>query len=308
MKKIWEFFKSIFIVTKWTIWYFFVLWLILKYIFEFDMFSYNYWWKFFHTTTHGFVGFVFTALIYSAIPLYIVTTITTWRNKEYAIKIPLFPAKKKPAKSEEKSESAPEPEQSPQPQFPADLPPELRVPFMRARQHLSVNGATSVYNQPQIKSVPKETKEPDLPKNEIPIPTDFEIDDDIMKMEDSVPTFKDIDFDIPIATEKELKNNTTKYFDKNNTEYETFHDFVATDKYVIYEHSDPDFWVMDNETWFASGKTKDSPISELKELAQQNELTPVIYLASQNIMDIDNVIKSFESAGIRVIKSLDELG
>ena len=137
---------------------------------------------------------------------------------------------------------------------------------------------------------------------------DFDVSDTIEQdMNDSVPTFKDINFDIPIATEKELENNTTKYFKEKNIEYETYHEFVATEKFVIYEHNDEDFWIMDNDSWFASGKQKDSPTKELITLAKQNNLTPVIYLASQNIMDIDETIKKFESDGIHVIKDLDEL-
>ena len=76
---------------------------------------------------------------------------------------------------------------------------------------------------------------------------------------------------------------------------------------MIYEHNDEDFWIMDGDSWFATGQQKDSPVNELIGLAQQNDLTPVIYLHSQNIMDIDNVIANFESSGIRVVKNLDEL-
>ena len=90
-------------------------------------------------------------------------------------------------------------------------------------------------------------------------------------------------------------------------DYETYHDFIATKKFVIYEHNDEDFWIMDGDSWFAAGKQKDSPIQELIGLAKQNELTPVLYLASQNIMDLDNTISNFESMGIRVVKDLSEL-
>ena len=64
---------------------------------------------------------------------------------------------------------------------------------------------------------------------------------------------------------------------------------------------------MEGDTWFATGKQKDSPIPELIDLAKQNELTPVLYLHSKNIMNIDTVIKNFESLGITVIQDLDEL-
>ena len=88
MKNIIEFIKSNIIVAKWTFWYFFALWAILQFVFDFNMFSQHYWWKFFHATLHGFGGFVFGLLIYTAIPIYIATTITVYRKKELIITIP----------------------------------------------------------------------------------------------------------------------------------------------------------------------------------------------------------------------------
>ena len=64
---------------------------------------------------------------------------------------------------------------------------------------------------------------------------------------------------------------------------------------------------MYGDSWFATGKQKDSPIPELISLAKQNELTPVLYLASQNIMNIDATTANFESMGVHVIKDLDEI-
>ncbi len=317
MNKVLEFFKSKIIIVKWTIWYFFVLWLILKYIFKFDMFSYHYWWTFFHATLHGFAGLTFGLLMYGAIPVYIATTVITYRKKEFIVKIPgwdkfvdfikkIFTTK--PVEVSEPEPESEEQEQNQEPEFPPELPPELRIPFMRAKKHLSLNGAVSVYNQQptatqkQIESVPNNTPEP-----QIPIPTDFDIGDEIADIHDSIPTFTDINFDTPIATEKELENNTTKYLNTHNIEFETYRNFVATEKYLIYEHSDNDFWIMDGDSWFASGKQIDSPIQELIDIAKQNNLTPVIYLQSTNIMDLDTTIANFESMGIKVIKDLSEL-
>ena len=319
MKKIFDFIKNNLIVVKWTAWYFFVLWLILKYIFKFDMFSYHYWWKFFHATLHGFAGLTFGLLVYMAIPVYIATTIITYRKKEYIITIPLADkisafiskifAKKTPDVPAPESEPEIEPEPEQKSEYPDDLPPELRIPFMRAKQNMSLTGAVSVYNKQQNQPQKIETNEPI--QNAMPIPDNFDIGDSFDSMNNSVPMFKDIDFDAPfgtpIATEKELENNTTKYLTKHDIEFETYHNFVATEKYLIYEHNDPDFWVMDGDSWFASGKQIDSPVNELKDIAKQNELTPVIYLQSTNIMDLDGTIANFESMGIKVVKDLDEL-
>lgn len=279
------------------------------------MFSAHYWWKYFHATLHGFGGFVFGFLMYAIIPIYIATTIITWRKQEFVIPIPfketvskLFAKKNK--EPEPETEPAPETtEEKNEPEYPADLPPELRVPFMRAKNNLPLTGAVSIYNQSTVKKEPELQPVPIAEQSEIPIPMDFDISEnfDNDSLNDSVPTFRDIDFDTPIATEKELENNTTKYLKEKNIDFETYHDFVATEKFVIYEHNDEDFWIMDGDSWFATGKQKDSPIKELKELATQNDLTPVLYLHSQNIMDIDNVIKNFTDDSIRVIKNLDEL-
>lgn len=321
MKKVIDFIKSNMIIVKWTIWYFFTVWLILRFVFNFDMFSYRYWWKFFHATLHGFAGTVFGILIYAMIPLYIATTITVYRKKEIIIKIPFidkaheFITKiftKAPATSADSKEqnTAEETQQeSKETEFPDDLPSELRTPFIRAKQHMSFHGNISIYNKQQNKNeTPSET--PDTPS--IPIPTDFDITDSIDNDTNdfTIPMFHDINFDEPSTTptEQTLNNNTTKYFDEHGTEYETYKNFVATERFLIYEHNDNDFWIMDENSWFASGKQIDSPVSELIELAKQNGLIPVIYLESLNIMDIETTIKQFESVGIRVIKSLDELG
>ena len=107
--------------------------------------------------------------------------------------------------------------------------------------------------------------------------------------------------------QKKKENYTTKYFDEKHIDYEIYKDFIKTDKHLIYEHNDGDFWIMDENDWFASGKQIDSPVPELIDTAKQNGLIPILYLQSQNIMDIENTINTFENMGVRVIKSLEEL-
>ena len=142
-----------------------------------------------------------------------------------------------------------------------------------------------------------------------PIPTDFDISEELNSetTDASIPTFTDINFDDEPEKPETLENNSTKYFQSKNIEFETYKQFVATSKYVIYEHNDNDFWIMDDNVWFAAGQQIESPINELIDLGKQNGLIPVLYLNSQNIMDIEDTINKFETAGIRVIKSLDEL-
>ena len=317
MKKILDFLKTNMLIVKWTIGYFFVLWFILKFIFNFDMFSAHYWWKFFHATLHGFGGLVFGALVYAALPIYIATVLTIYRKKEPIIQIPLlnkisdfivslFPKKAEPIIEKEEQEE--KIEEKPTNEYPDDLPSELRVPFMRAKNHMSLNGAISVYNK-QKTSVPNpQTPEQIMNEsnNNIPLPTDFDISDTLeTNNNDFIPTFTDINFDEPVV--EKLENNTTKYFESKNIEYETYKNFVATEKYLIYEHNDGDFWIMDEDSWFAAGKQMDNPTHELIDIAKQNGLIPVLYLQSQNIMDIESATEQFENDGIRVIKSLEEL-
>ncbi len=315
MKKIIDFIKSNIIVIKWTAWYFFALWLILRFIFKFDMFSAHYWWKFAHATLHGFGGLVFGLLIYTAIPIYIATTIIVYRKKEFIITIPIidkfiaYISKFLPKTKEAESiveETIEEQETKPTaPEYPEDLPHEMRVPYMRAKSHLPLTGAVSVYNKT---TTPQSDKQESI-ENEslIPIPTDFDISESFDTNDSEVPMFRDITFDEPEPTQETLENNTTKYFTSKNIEFETYKQFVATEKYVIYEHNDNDFWIMDENVWFAAGKQTESPVNELIGLGKQNGLIPVLYLHSQNIMDIESTTEKFENMGIRVIKSLDEL-
>ena len=319
MKKVLDFIKSNLIIAKWTFWYFFVLWLILRLVFKFDMFSGHYWWKFFHSTLHGFGGFVFGLLVYTAIPIYIATTSIIYRKKELVITIPFvdkiaeylskfFPKKETVEKTEEPVAET-EPEQK-SPDIPSDVPPELRVPYMRAKNHMSLTGSISVYNKSENKTnqnTPESIMASDTNESPIPLPTDFDISENIEQNDSPIPMFHDINFDEPEPEPEKLENNTTKYLTEKHIEFETYKDFTSTKKYVIYEHNDGDFWIMDDNAWFANGKQKDSPVADLISIAKQNGLIPVIYLQSQNIMDIEATTDKFENLGIHVIKSLDEL-
>jgi hypothetical protein len=241
------------------------------------------------------------------IPIYLASVMIIYRKKEPIITIPL---PKKTKKTEEKEEEKPE-EEKPEPEklYPDELPAELRVPFMRAKNHLSLSGAVSVYNKKQEAFQPNTPQQiMDETKDNIPLPSDFDsaFNNFDIQSNNDIPTFTDINFDEPVIEQK-LENNTTKYLESKNIEYETYKQYVATQKYLIYEHNDEDFWIMDEDTWFATGKQIDSPINELKEIAKQNDIIPVLYLHSKNIMDIESTIEKFENLGIHVIKSLEEL-
>lgn len=328
MKKAIEFFKSNIVVIKWTLEYFAILSLILWLLFGFNVFSARHWWIFSHATLHGFGGLVFGLMMYSAIPIYIATAIIIYRTKEpiFTLKMPeklkkIFEKIKNIFAKPSQTTATPETTKEPEPntendsEYPADMPRELYIPYLRAKQRVPLTGATSAFNkQPNENLV--HTPENEAINESFPIPSDFDISDSLPDThqpnndfsDGEFPVFKDIDFDTPIPESvPELSNTTTKYFDERDIEYETYHDFIATEKYLIYEHNDSDFWVMDDDKWFASKKQHESPIPELLELAKQNGLTPVLYLESQNIMDPNGTIEKFESMGVRVIKSLEEL-
>ena len=324
MKKIFDFLKSNILLVRWTLGYFAFLAIILKFLFKFNVFSACHWWKFFHATLHGFGGLVFGAIMYSAIPIYIASALIIYRKKTAIITLP-FSDKIKSLFEKIKTlltpttTTTPEPEKAPEQttqedtatEYPADMPRELYIPYMRAKQNMHLNMTTSTFNQPAQKQSEPESNEP---QNEsFPIPSDFDISDSLApstpQPTNDFPVFKDLDFDTPLEskTNDKLSNSVTKYFDANGTEYEIYQNFVATKKYVIYDHGDEDFWIMDDDTWFASKKQIKSPISDLLDLAKQNDLTPVLYLESQNIMDLTGTVEKFKSAGIRVVKKLEEL-
>ena len=129
-----------------------------------------------------------------------------------------------------------------------------------------------------------------------------------------MPTFTEINFDEPDATpdtdtQTDTNDNSEliKYLTENNKAYSTDDNIVITDTHAIITHSDPDFWVADTDNWFAAGRVCPSPIIAVQNAATQHNRTPVIYLATKNIMDIDKLIPEWQSAGITVITDLSDI-
>jgi len=339
MEKLKNFLKTNQLVIVWTIEYVFILWFLFEFLFNFNMFSIHHWIKFFNTTLHGFYGFVFAAMVYTSLPLYVASTLIIYRKKKPVVdlqvpekikKIPENIAKNiidsfvqtnEPVSNEsaeEKTESTPQPAQKNDSQYPDTLPPELYVPYLRAKNNMGLTDTLSDFNkQPENETI-SPTESTETPSESFPIPSDFDISDSLsteqpQKSEsDDIPTFKDLDFDSPIITQEpetseKSENAVIKYLNQNNIEYETYMDFIATEKYLIYDHNDSDFWIMDDDNWFASGKQKTSPIPEMLKLAKQNDLTPTIYFESENVMNIEETKQKIESAGVHILKNLDEL-
>ena len=93
----------------------------------------------------------------------------------------------------------------------------------------------------------------------------------------------------------------------NVTDFTTTNDIIITDKHAIIAHTDNDFWVTDPDNWFATGKTRPSPIASVIAMANEHKVTPVLYLGAQNILDLETLIPEWESNGIKVITDLSEI-
>lgn len=336
----------------WTVGYVVVTWAIMRYMFNFDIFSVTRWHQLMHAHLHGFAGFVFGILILAMIPLYVATTIVITRTKaplfNLGLKIPEFvktffkkaftqtPMSDEPEteiKNESDSESTSEPEtksgtdSTPPPEsnptpIPATVPAEMRVAYERARDNIARtqssvfdlgNMTRSVSPGPVIESVPSTQNDP-----EIPIPTDFDIGEFANTIDDDIPVFSDLDLDdesetpepdpqtTDIKTTIDSNDEVIKYLTTKSVPYTVENDVVITDKFAVVSHTDSDFWVADNESWFAAGKIRKSPITSVLNAAATHHVTPVLYLGADNIMDIQELRPQWEDK-IIVITKPDEL-
>ena len=285
----------------WTICYIFVLWAVLYYMFGFCIFNNAQWHRLAHSQLYGFVGFVFGAIIFAAIPLYVSTSALIIRTKKPLITIPL--PKWLKICNEKKSdtpEPQPDTEQKPdEPELDPSIPPEIRSAFIRARKHpldIQINLST-----------PESESDTDTMSDEIlPLPSDFDIsfDTNSEQNNDVIPTFTDFNFGDTTDTNT---SDVIEYLNQTNTEYTVIDDIIVTKTHAIAVHDDSDFWVCDNEQWFATGKSKPSPVLAVKSVAEQNNVKPVLYLAETNIMDIDTLTAQWESDGISVITDINNL-
>lgn len=281
----------------WTICYVFVLWAVLYYMFGFCIFNSTQWHRLAHAQLHGFVGFVFGAIIFAAIPLYISTSILIIRNKKPLLTIPL-PKFNKETKSESSDKQQSETKSdSDEPTLAENIPPEIRSAFIRATKHpLDIK-----INLPDSESA---TDTDTTSDTLLPLPSDFDITLDTEQDDTTVPTFTDFNFGNTTDTNT---SDVIKYLNNTDTDYTIINDIIITDKHAIAVHDDADFWVCDNEQWFATGKSKPSPILAVKSAAEQNNVKPVLYLSETNIMDIDTLIPQWESDGVTVITDINNL-
>ncbi|MCR5194111.1 MAG: hypothetical protein K6B71_01095 [Alphaproteobacteria bacterium] len=335
-----NFFKLHKHVITWTVIYVFLMWAVLSGVFNFDMFSYAHWEKMTTVQLHGFPGLVLGLLILSSVPLYIATAVVAARTKSLPVPIPLPKCfspepEKKPAPEPEVKDLPPEPDP-----LPNGAPMEMREKFAYARHNLAnAPRQRSVFNRPVIMAnpigaAPAAKPEPSdntvLTKHKsenpetqtsfqdsdtgLPLPSDFNFDQGELD-KDSVPVFSDINFDDDFDSDDgeeydDTQKENTKFFEyvkTLNKNAEIDGNLIICGDTAIAVHTDSDFWVADEIDWFASGKQKPSPILELKKAKSEQNKQAILYLESSNIMDLDKLIPEWESDGIHVVTTLDEI-
>lgn len=302
------------------------MWAILYFMFNFSIFNITQWQKLARAELHGFAGFVFGILILSALPMYVATTTLIIRTKKPLItatipKIKLPKPSSKPSTTPKPTTESDTPDTTPTDdnkdtqKLPEDLPPELHSAYIRAYNHIPLTNIVPPQTNTSESILPNESNDT------LPLPTDFDIQlNNIPGMEDTptfnMPVFTDINFDDAIEDTENAIETTThtpdnsdliKYLTEHNIPHEKHDDIITTPTRAIITHSDENFWVADKENWFANGQTRPALQLQITEFATAHNLEPVIYLAAQNIMDIDQHIKSWQSDGITIITSPDEL-
>ena len=327
--------------VAWTGIYVFVMWAILRGLFNFNMFSVAHLTKLLHLQLHGFAGAVFGILVLAAVPLYVATTVLTVRNKEMPVKLPLPKCL---------TETAPAPKPEPVvpvvtaretlPPVRAGVPMEMRETFMRAQKNYGAR-QMSVFNRQNVPG--PDTAMPVAPvgaagsveparepiaepvgaaKSEdvaaygaMPIPTDFDMDASADTAD--VPVFADINFDddndgassdggVP-ADESPVEKVCAWLRAAGVDANVAGGDLIVANGYAIAVHDDDDFWVPDEIDWFAAGKQRPSPIVALRRAREERGLKPILYLGTDSIMDLDKNSAEWTSDGIKIVQGREEL-
>ena len=173
MNKILDFIKSHKYAIIWTLCYIATTWAILYFMFDFSIFSSAQWHHLMRAQLRGFPGFVFGILILAALPLYVATTTLIVRTKQPLITIPVpkikIPTFLKSASTEPAPIPQPEsenptlgPDEVDTPtELPPDIPAELRVAFIRARNNIG-RIQTSAFNTPHQTPTPETSNIPEI--------------------------------------------------------------------------------------------------------------------------------------------------
>jgi len=325
----------------WTVFYAASLWLLMSFMFGFDIFNPFHWMKVPTVRLNGLPGLAFGTLIVATFPIYFATLNFIKENKKTIIPIP-FAADKK--KEEKKSESDLKPKaenQNPEIALPPNLPPELHELYIRASKNEALRTVKSAFemngDHDALPNVPPAPAPKDTDSS-FPIP-DFDAE---TKDESSAPMFKEISFDeggpkfesvfdskkdsesesvIPghgaaMNPESGKVQEVEKKLKSLGFETSTDGDIIiasnsklktGNSKLAIAVHSDSDFTIADESDWFAAGKQKPSPIAAVLSAAARHDAAPVLYLGANNIMDLADLKTKWLGMGVRVIMDLGDL-
>lgn len=340
MQRILDFLKKQKYVIIWTVCYFCVAYALFRILFGFDMLSYAHWTRLANAQLHGFAGFVFGIMILTLLPIYASTTAIIVRTGAPLFTIPL-PAflQRAPAAAATTTDTPTAADDAPAARpLPDGLPMELRAAYLRARNNAGREQISSVDTRsvdtasnippaidtksaiaeiiaPTTHSVATAQQNTTTENNAFPLPTDFDLGDDFddTKIDSNItdmdaPVFTEINFDdAPAATPTKNASITEYMHDHNIKIVATDGDILITDKLAIAVHDDPNFWVAEDENWFATGQQKTSPVLELVRAAEKHNVKPVLYMGATNIMDFDQMREKWTAAGITVITRPDEL-
>ncbi|MDR1337980.1 MAG: hypothetical protein LBJ73_03040 [Rickettsiales bacterium] len=314
MEKIKNFFKTHRHAVIWTVCYFAAMFFVLRVLFGFNLFSPHDWLVLLHARLHGFAGFAFGILLLAAIPMYIASTTVIVRTKKPLFKIT---SKKDEEKEDKPAEEKPVPE--PAAPLPQDIPTELRGAFLRARQNIG-NRTESAFDMKGVfndaDATLQKSAESVTPEIEggLPIPDNFDFSaTDESAPSPAAPVFREINFGGSDDDEEKPETMTAQktqlieHLESKKYDYIVEGDVVVANGLAIATHADSDFWIADNDDWFAAGKQKASPIATAIATAAKHNATPAIYLAEKNIMDIDSRIADWESQGVTVLMDLTSI-
>ena len=220
--------------------------------------------------------------------------------------------------------------------LPADLPMEMRAIFMRAR-HAPGHPQVSAFDlshlnigaHPDEISMQSQRPEPvmemtantstsgtitDLTDGSMPLPTDFDLPapdgtENMLNADDIAPVFTEINFDDSapsMPTDQTADTEpVTKYLQSKSIDFKQDGDIIITPTLAIASHTSNDFWIADDDTWFATGIS--SPVAAAINAAAERGLRPVLYLGATNIMDLDARRATWESAGITVVTTPEDI-
>lgn len=275
-------------IALWSGWYFVISYFIFMFMFDFNILQPSNWAKLSNIVLHGFAGFAFGIALFALMPIWLAGCFTIIKTDK-----PLKLIAKKTADKKAEEPKKIEKEES-KIIFPSEMPEEMQVPYSRMlRGQLSRGAMNCKTVSPQSPAVlSAECEQCDKEVQNMTLPESFDID---VKEEASAPVFKELNWD-----NDDIEFNNP---DENQIKIE----IRGNKKFAIVTHDDSDFWVADEENWFASGKQKPSPINTVIKIANTENAIPVLLLKTENIMDLDILIPKWKVSGIKIIKNISEL-